>query len=153
VNRLAHFAGMIAGGFAPDLPSDAHVDIAAIDPGLSLEPFDHDDIVELAWLAEGRGDGPASLAIVRLADGRWIYVSHLVQITGDLYWTYRVAATRERLWFWACTDDDRARLTAELTGDELDAELVALDGMLESGDANAVAIAERRMQQRARVRP
>jgi hypothetical protein len=153
MNRLAHFAGMLAGGFAPDLPRDANVDIEAIDPGVSTEPFELGEIVELACLAEGRGDGPASLAIARLADGRWIYASHLVEITGDLYWTYRFAATRERLWFWACTDDDRARLTAQLTSDELDAELVALDAMLESGDVSAVALAERRMLQRATLQP
>ncbi|HEX4455482.1 MAG TPA: hypothetical protein VH143_31700 [Kofleriaceae bacterium] len=152
MNRLAHFAGMLAGGFAPDLPRDANVDIHALDPGVSTEPFEVEQIVEVAWFAEGRGDGPASLAVARLADGRWIYVSHLVEITGDLYWTYRFAATRERLWFWACTDDDRARLSAQLTRDELDAELVALDAMLDSGDGSAVALAERRMLQRATLR-
>jgi hypothetical protein len=151
MNRLAHFAGMIAGGFDPRLPSDANVDIQALDRGVSTAPFELEQIVEVAWLAEGRGDGPASLAVVRLADGRWIYVSHLVEITGDLYWTYRFATTRERLWFWACTDDDRARLATQLTRDELDAELVALDAMLDSGDA--MALAERRMLQRAKLRP
>jgi hypothetical protein len=152
MNRLVHFAGMLAGGFAPDLPSDARVEIEALDPGVSTAPFEQEDVVELAWMVEGRGDGPPTIAIFRLADRRWVYVSFLVQITGDLIWTYRVAATRERLWFWACTDDDRERFTARLTPDELDTELVALDAMLESGDAHAAAVAERRMLQRAKLR-
>jgi hypothetical protein len=152
VTRLVHFAGMLAGGFAPDhLPASVHVEIEALDPGMSTARFEQEDVVEVAWMAEGCGDGPPTIAIFRLADGRWLYVSFLVQITGDLFWTYRVA-TRERLWFWACTDDDRERLTSQLTRDELDTELVALDSMLESGDANAAAVAERRMLQRAKLR-
>jgi len=150
--ELREFRGVLDGGFDPlvDELGDWHCDAAALDAGVSTAPFGAGNVVAIAALATGASDGPPWLAIVGLSDGRWVYVRHEFQATGDVLWTYRFAATRDRLWFWACTDDDRERLTLSLSRIERDEELVALDAMLDSGGPAEVALAERRMAQRVK---
>jgi hypothetical protein len=126
---------------------ESRLDAEALDADVPTDAFATSDVVEIAWLAEGSHGGPPWIAIVRLADGRWLYASQATELPNTRTWTYRFAATRDRLW-WACTDDDRERFTPSMSRAELDEELVALDAMLDSGDADTVALAERRMRQR-----
>jgi hypothetical protein len=128
--------------FRPHRPT--HVE--SVDEGVSTAPFRRQDVAEIAYLAAGEGDGPPWIAVVRLTDGRWAYVSYTVQITGDIYHTFVVGASKERLWRWALTDEDRDRFTPQMTRDDRERELVDLDQMLESTDPEARAWAEARMR-------
>jgi hypothetical protein len=112
----------------------APFEVEVLDDGLPATRVRLEDVVEIAYHAAGRGDGPPWIAVVRVSDGRWAYISHTVQITGELYWTQVVARSKERLWWGALTEDDRARFTPQMTGEEREAEDVALDEMLESQD-------------------
>lgn len=109
------------------------------------------DVEAIVGHQTGAGDRDPWIALVRLRDGRWAYVSYTVQITGEVWWEVALAATRERLWWWACTDDDRARFTRQLTPGALEAELVEIDALLESADPAERALGERRMRQRNSV--
>jgi hypothetical protein len=113
--------------------------------GVSIADFTSADIAEVAWLVLGEDDGPPSVALFRLADGRWVYFAYLVNITGYIYFTYVFAADRGRLWWWACTDDDRERLSAQFSPDEHADEMVQLDIMLQSEDPRLRELGEKRM--------
>lgn len=120
-----------------------------LDPGVTAAPFGRRDIVEIAAIARGCDDGPPWVAIVRLADNRWVYIHYSMFHTALVtVWTYVFAAARDRLWWWACTEDDRDRLSASLTPEEQDDELVHLDAMLDSPLAAARDIALGRMRRR-----
>jgi hypothetical protein len=121
---------------------------SALDDGIATTPFAAADVVDIAWLDAGSPDGPPWIAIVQLADGRWVYTSYTVEITGDVRWTYVFAASHDRLWFWACTDDDRERFWKQLTPEQRDDELVCLDLMLDSPHERVRWVAERRMRTR-----
>lgn len=115
--------------------------------GLPEVPVDWSAIAELVYIADGRGDGPNWLLVARLADGRWIYFTHVVQITGEVYSTTIVAASLETIWWGAMSEEDRDRVTAQMTQERLDEELVRLDALQESADANLRAHAEYRATQ------
>jgi hypothetical protein len=120
-----------------------------LDPEVTATPFGRVDVVEIAAMAEGCDDGPPWVAIVRLADDTWVYIHYcLIHTALVTVWTYAFATTRDRLWWWACTEDDRDRLSASLTPEEQDDELVRLDGMLDSPFAEARDIALGRMRRR-----
>jgi hypothetical protein len=112
---------------------------------LPRDPVPWTDIVEIVYIVDGDGDGPPWLLVVRLADGRWVYFNHILQISGEVYTTVVVARSLETLWWGALTEEDRDRVTAQMTRDRLDDELVKLDSILESGNANMRAHAEQRM--------
>jgi hypothetical protein len=122
--------------------------VTALDDVDTAEPV-FGDIVEVRGHRLGRIAGAPFIALLRLADGRWCYASFDLQSDEQMVWTLIVAATRERLWWDACTDEDRERFTPQLTRDELDEELVRIDEMLESDVPEARATAERRARQRA----
>lgn len=136
----------------PDLfegPRDYCATIASLD-FVSRAVMRRSDVVEVAHVANGRNDGPPWLAVVRLADARWVYMSFTSQITGDVFWTIVVAPSKARLWWWALTDDDRERLGPQLTAEEREEELVQIDELLESPDPDVRARGEARMLQRHR---
>jgi hypothetical protein len=141
--------GLIDSGFRiDDVPICRRAE-TVLDPDVTAAPFGRRDIVEIAAIVEGRDDGPPWVAIVRLADNRWVYIHYSMYHTALVtVWTYVFAAARDRLWWWACTEDDRDRLSASLTPDEQDDELVRLDAMLDSPFAEAREIALGRMRRR-----
>jgi hypothetical protein len=132
-----------------------------IDEGLSDAPVLRRDVVEIAYLRHDVGHDRSQQwgAIVRLADDRWALVklrhyhrtfthtnppsprSHGFFVDH----TVTLAASLERVWWEACTDSDRAWFD-EATGDR-DEEMIRLDEMLASDDAEARAYAEARMRQ------
>jgi len=116
--------------------------------GVDPTPPTLEDVEAIFGHSLGEGDGDPWIALVRLRDGRWCYLCYTVQITGDVWWEVSLAATRERLWWAACTDEDRARFTRQLTRGALEAELVEIDALLESADPAERALGERRMRQR-----
>jgi hypothetical protein len=135
---------LIESGFFTPPSRDYFVQVSALD-GVATTAFTRDDIVALTWRIEGSDDGPPWLAILRLADGRWVYFAYVLEITGNVYWTCVFAADRGRLWWWACTDDDRERLSAQFSADEHADELVQLDIMLQSEDPRMRELGEARM--------
>jgi hypothetical protein len=102
-------------------------------------------VAEIVYIVDGWGDGPPSLLVVRLADGRWVYFQYTVNITGEAYLTIVFAASLLSLWWGAMTEGDRDRITNQMTRDRVDEELVMLDEVLERGTPRVVAHAERRM--------
>jgi len=114
---------------------------------LPPEPVQWANIIEIVYIADGRGDGPSWILVVRLADGRWVYFSHQVDITGEVYTTRIVARSLESLWWGALSEDERDRVTAQITPDRLEEELVKLDSLLESPEPNVRQRAEARMLQ------
>lgn len=123
------------------------LEVSAVE-GVSDAPPRVEDMVEVACHSLGRGDGPSWIALAKLRDGRWCYVSYSLAITGDIIYTAVLAATKHRLWWYACSDDDRERFTRQLTGEQLDEELVQIDELLESEDPARRALGEKRMLQR-----
>jgi hypothetical protein len=115
--------------------------------GLPEQPISWDEIVEIVYVVEGRGDGPSWMLVVRLADGRWVYYQHVVQITGEIYTTTIVARSLESLWWGAFVEEERDRVTAQMTGERLAEELVQLDALLQSEDRFVRARAEYRVAQ------
>jgi hypothetical protein len=126
--------------------------VTVLDPGVSDVIMQRRDVAEVLFALDGHSDGPSWIAVVRLADGRWVYMSYTVQITGDVFWEVVVAASKQRLWWWAMTDEDRERVTAVMTPEQLDEELVEIDELLESHDPAARAKGEQRMLQRHAAR-
>ena len=61
-----------------------------------------------------------------------------------------LAASKQRLWWIACSDQDRERFTRQLTQEQLDEELVQIDELLESKLPYDRELGERRMLQRVR---
>jgi hypothetical protein len=118
--------------------------ISALDDAPTSQ-FTLADVVEVAHLARGLDVVPW-LAVVRLADGRWVYAANYVPFRGDRR-TVRVVARRYvLLWWGALTDDDRGRLEGGAMGQRgLDEEEVVLDELLESADAKVRARAAERM--------
>jgi hypothetical protein len=134
--------------------------------GISTAAVRRIDVVEIAFLDLVR---EPQITIVRLRDDRWAYLSRLVRVFDvpnfhsdvddphdliergyliEASSTVRrivVAATLEELWRSACSDADRGRLARLPAG--LDEELVRLDAMLQSADAEQRAFAEARMLQ------
>ena len=147
-SELVGWAAVFAG---PDERPREHPDVHrfdhVLDPGLPTTPVRMEDVVEIAHRAAGKDDGPPWIVVVRLTDGRWAYISYTVQITGDVFWTFAIAATKQRLWWWALTDDDRERFTSQLTLEEREEELVQIDELLESPDRASRALGESRMLQ------
>ncbi len=111
------------------------------------EPVEWADIVEIVYIVEGEGDGPAWMLVARLDDDRWVYFQHAVEITGDAYTTTVVARSLESLWWGALVEEDRERVTAQMTGERLGEELVKLDALLQSDEPFVRARAEFRIAQ------
>lgn len=107
---------------------------------------DWQDVHEIVYRADGKGDGPSWFVVGRLIDGRWLYAQYLSEITGDNYSVLIVARSLESLWWGALTEDERDRVTAQMTREQVDEELVRLDQVLELGDHNASARASRRVK-------
>ena len=141
---------LVDGGFRI-LPfqKDFHCELRALD-AISTARFRGADIAELAWYVEGKPDGAPWIAIFRIADGRWVYFSYTLQITGDIYFTYVFSTDRGRLWWWACTDDDRDRLSTKFSDDDHADEMVQLDIMLQSDDDQLRRMGEWRMSRKRR---
>ncbi|MEO8702986.1 MAG: hypothetical protein ABI867_23270 [Kofleriaceae bacterium] len=120
--------------------------------GVSDAAVEVSQIVEVAWhdaYYEG-GEVVEQVAVVRLADGRWaslVYSQYSKTAPVALYAV--VAATRERIWWFGLHDEHRERLTARLTSEQCDEELVQIDELLESHDPAVRALGERRMLQRS----
>jgi hypothetical protein len=123
------------------------LDETALDPGVAVGPFLMSEIVEIAFHVAGEYDRAPWVAIVRLSDGRWLYAWYFDGVTADGYWSYVWAANRGRLWWWACTDEDRERFTAQLTQAEQEAELVECDRLMESEFSEDRELGEKRMLQ------
>jgi hypothetical protein len=118
--------------------------------GVVQTPVRWDDIVEIVYIVDGCGDGPSWVLIARLADRRWVYFSHLLQITGEVYSAMVIAPSLESVWWGAVSESERDRLTAQMTAVRREEELVQLDAFLESDDAALRSRAELRMLQRHR---
>lgn len=113
--------------------------------GASDAPIRCEDVVEIRHYADGRGDGPPWVCVVRLRDGRWAYVAHVVQITGEVYSTIIVAPSLSTLWWSAVTDADRDRFFEQMSDEEIEEELVQLDAIMQrTSDAKERERAERR---------
>jgi len=131
----------------PTLPSSRSFD-GVSDAGVAAE-----EIVEVAY-HDARGDGEVvqQVAVVRLADQRWASLSYdQVSKTGPNSYSVTVAATRERIWWYGLSDEDREHLSPQLTTEESEEELVQIDRLLESTDPEECALGERRMLQRHRI--
>lgn len=140
-----------------DVLQAIRIGIASLDADCSLDPGIEpilpaaEDVAEIAYHDDDTdGDQRSAFLVVRLANGSWLYASYYpaAGLTDDPYWVFRFAATRQRLWWWAMTDDDRERCTPRMTRDELDEELVQIDELLESTDPEVRAKGEQRMLQR-----
>lgn len=87
--------------------------------GISTEPFQRNDVTELAYIAEGENDGPTWVCVGLLADGRWFALSAGCDYTG---WdcqsggSAHVAATREDAARLGLDDSERARLGLSAAG-------------------------------------
>jgi hypothetical protein len=125
--------------------------VTALDAVHADEPV-FGEIVEVRGHRLGSIGGAPFIALVRLADGRWCYANFTARDAESMTWVLFVASTRDRLWWFACTDEDRERFTPQLTREDLEDELVRIDELLESGDSETRAIAERRAHQRASSR-
>ena len=84
----------------------------------SLAGFTFDDVAEVIACDDGENDGPDWIAVFRLHDGRFAFLSAGCDYTG---WGCQESG---RTWFassldalvqWGLTDDARGRLAAQLT--------------------------------------
>lgn len=83
------------------------------DDGKPQPPVLREDVVEIIGMRTGENDGANWLIAGRTRDGRFFYISAGCDYTG---WDCRaggharVAPTREGLWRWAMTTEDRRAL-------------------------------------------
>lgn len=90
---------------------------AVLGCGVSVEPFTRDDIAELIACEEGERDGANWIAIMRLKDGRFAFLTAGCDYTG---WDCQsggnafVADTPGRLWQYGVDEDARARLSKQI---------------------------------------
>jgi hypothetical protein len=112
---------------------------------VAITPVTRADVTEIAYVADGHGDGPPWIFLGRVADGRWLYVWYLLQITGEMIGSWSVAARKDQLWWSALTEYDRQRFTAQMSPSEREAEVVDLDQLLESRDPAMRELAEKRV--------
>jgi hypothetical protein len=119
--------------------------------GASSAPVVGLDVVEVAChFEEHHGEVTREHAIVKLRDGRWAALTiHAYSHTRDPIVIVAVAPTRKRVWWSGLDDDARDALSATLSREALDEELVEIDELLESEDPEQRALGERRMQRRA----
>jgi hypothetical protein len=131
--------------------------VRVLDEGVSTSRFLRRDVVEIAHLAPGswrrsrrhRGVDSLWIAVVRLADDRWVFGGYQAESSEgfDDLWSVAVAGSRRQLWWRALSDEVRERLTPQLTTEQRDEELVQIDELLQSLDAEDRALGERRMRQ------
>jgi hypothetical protein len=74
---------------------------------LPEHPFAFRDAAEIVYVVDGDEDGPSWMIVVRLPDGRWLYGTHVVQITGEAYVTVVIARARDPV--VGCLHRGRAR--------------------------------------------
>jgi hypothetical protein len=123
--------------------------VEAVEDGVSLAPVRRIDVVEVRYLDPGGKLDiyqPPWIAVVRVRDGRWAFLSLAGSFTADppACWTHVwVAHDLRRLWWGALGDTERERFTSQMTQEDREAELVELDALLEAGDP----MAERRVAQ------
>lgn len=89
---------------------------SAVPPGASgpsTDPFDREDVAEIAWIEDGENDGPDWLIGGTLRDGRWFFLAAGCDYTG---WDCQaggnayVADSRADIERYAMGDSDRDRL-------------------------------------------
>lgn len=115
---------------------------------LPADAFRWEDIAEIVYYSSYS----ITFLVCRLVDGRWLYVQHVVERTGDIFTTYVIARSLDSLWWGALSEDERDVVTAQMTRDRVDEELVRLDAILELGDRNVSAHAVRRIESVKRSR-
>lgn len=91
---------------------------AVLGCSVTTEPFTRDDIAELIACADGENDGPDWIAVMRLKDGRFAFLTAGCDYTG---WDCQsggnafVADSLARLWQYGVDENARARLAEQMS--------------------------------------